>query len=113
MIDLVSILEELVKTDISKTPAIVSMKALRDEIAKELGPTSGRMESIYRPKEIATHIVSEMKIDLSAEFVASDDFVKAVKLTAQLIGNMWDAVVPEFGEKAFLSIATRFELVKN
>jgi hypothetical protein len=89
------------------------MKALRDVIARELGPKSGRLESIYRPKEIATHIVTEMKIELSEEFVASEDFSKAIKLTAQLIGTLWDAVVPEFGEKSFLSMATKFELTRN
>ena len=89
------------------------MKALRDEIARELGPQSGRLESIYRPKEIATHIVAEMKIELSEDFVASEDFPKAINLTARLIGSMWDAVVPEFGEKAFLSMAAKFELTRN
>ena len=113
MIDLVDLLEELVKTDISQSPAFVTMKALRDEISEVLGPKSGRLESIYRPGEIATCIVSEMKIELSAEFIASKDFSKAIKLTAHLIGNMWDAVVPEFGQEAFLVMAKKFELVRN
>ena len=113
MIDMLGLLEELVKTDISQTPVLITMRALRDAIAKELGPESGRMESVFRPKEIATQIVSEMKIELNTEFVSSEDFPKAIDLTAKLIGKFWDAMVPEFGEQAFLNMARKFELVRT